>query len=88
MSDSIVYLVVSNGGGIDGRDHTDKGGKVLYASHYKESAEKKVTGWSHFEARVVDHTEICKKVVHKLDSLERMSMRIMGNKVLREVMDK
>ncbi len=47
-NDKIVYVLVTNGGGMDGRDHTDKGGKEI-ARNPKESEaakpEKLDTEW-------------------------------------------
>lgn len=44
MSDRIVYVVTSKPGGVDGRDHTAKGGpRIAFTS--KAEAEKKKTAW-------------------------------------------
>lgn len=84
MADTIVYLVKSKSGGIDGRDHTDRGGKILFASKNKEDAEARLNGWSELEPAVVDYVEVCKRAIAKLDPLECLAMRIFGTTLLRE----
>ena len=84
MSDSIMYLVKSKGGGMDGLDHTDKGGLILFASTNRGHAASKVGPWSKMEPVVVDLTQIARKVIAGLDPLECTAMRIVGHGILAE----
>jgi hypothetical protein len=74
MSDRIVYLVVSNGGGVDGRDHTDKGGKILHANLIRDVAERKVNSWSHLKPTVQDLDEILTNI--KPTPLEKLALNV------------
>jgi hypothetical protein len=72
--DSIVYLVKSLGGGIDGRDHTDKGGQILHATPDKDAAESLRNGWSCVEPTVQDLEVIAKRVLNNLNALETLAL--------------
>jgi hypothetical protein len=72
--DVIVYVVVTNPGGVDGRDPTDKGGVVRFASELKAEAEKKKNEWSKVEPRVINFDEAQAKALAKLDPLDRLVM--------------
>ena len=74
MSDKIVYLIVTNGGGMDGMDRADKGGKIMFATYNKAVAEKKVGPWSHIEPKVVDTLNTAEKALKKLDPLDILSI--------------
>jgi hypothetical protein len=73
MTDKIIYKVVTNGGGIDGRDSSDKGGTVKFASLVREEAEKKVDAWSTLKVDVIQNfEEEAKKALTLLDPVERL----------------
>jgi hypothetical protein len=76
MTDTIVYTVVSKGGGIDGLDHTDKGGKVMGAYLQRTDIPKKyrVEGWYEVKPEVIDLAAIAKRTVSKLDPVERLAL--------------
>lgn len=56
MTDKIVYLVVTEPGGVDGRDPSAKGG-VKYASFEKADAEKHLDAWSKLKVDVIEDVE-------------------------------
>jgi hypothetical protein len=64
--DQIVYLVLSNPGGIDGRDTSDKGGTIKFASFVKLEAENNTDKWSTVTPKIVNvetqRAETLKKV--------------------------
>jgi hypothetical protein len=70
MPDRIVYCVVTNAGGIDGLDRSDKGGHIKFASYVKSDAEAKADDWSHVEARVIDPEQVARDVRKKLNPVE------------------
>ena len=72
--DSIVYLVKSLGGGIDGRDHHDQGGMILHATDSKDRAESLRNGWSCVEATVQDLPKVARRAVKKLNALELLAL--------------
>lgn len=72
--DKIVYLIVSKGGGIDGMDHKDKGGKIVYASYEKNQGE--LNPWTERRADVVDVVEQRRKSLRKLDALDKLVLGI------------
>jgi hypothetical protein len=73
MTDKIIYKVVTNGGGIDGRDSSDKGGTVKFASLDRAEAEKKVDAWSTLKVDVIENfEEEAKKALANLDPVERL----------------
>lgn len=76
MTDTIIYRVVTNGGGIDGLDHTDKGGKVLWAGTDKNRIPSKynIKGWYTIESTVVDLKEEADKAVRSLDPIARLAL--------------
>lgn len=74
MSDRIVYLVVSEPGGVDGLDQTDKGGTVLLATYQKEAALscKGQDCRKRLEPTVVNVEEVRAEVMRKLTAIERL----------------
>lgn len=59
--------------GIDGRDASDKGGKVLFASFDKRQAESQVTGWSYLKPEILeDYEQKVRKVLDNLDPVTRL----------------
>jgi hypothetical protein len=74
MSDSIVYLNISIGGGMDGLDHTDKGGKIMSAHVDKTAANKAKTPWTTVEPTVQDLSEIANKIYDSLDPLQQLAL--------------
>lgn len=73
-ADIIVYCVVSKGGGIDGMDRSDKGGRIKSASFDKAEAEKACDAWSHVQARVVSPNAIAFAALGRLDAVERLCL--------------
>jgi len=78
MTDSIVYVVIRDGGGMDGMDHTDKGGEITFASSDRKGADDACDHWSKVDAQVHDLNKIAKKAYHKLDGLEQYALRQYG----------
>lgn len=75
MTDTIVYTLVSKGGGVDGRDHTDKGGHVTKAYLSREAAEKDPNlPWHDIKPEVVDLEAAAKKVIASLGPIERLAL--------------
>lgn len=75
MADTIVYTTVSNGGGVDGRDHTDKGGNVTGAYLDKQQAIKNPNSpWNTVVPIVVDLQETAKKVLERLSPVDRLAV--------------
>lgn len=75
MQEIIVYQLVSIGGGIDGTDHTDKGGKVLEAYKTRQEAEQsKVKPWCKIEPIVVDMQQAKKLAMFKLSALDKLAL--------------
>ena len=70
--DQIVYTLVSNGGGVDGKDHTDKGGKIIAASLCKNVDEKRLA-YNTLQKLVVNLDEVRAKALEKLDPIERLA---------------
>jgi hypothetical protein len=77
MLDEIVYIVYSKPGGVDGMDHTDKGGTIVRATTEKAAAEKFVGqchGWYEIKPEVHDLEEVAKATLAKLTKLEHLSL--------------
>lgn len=74
MADEIFYTVKSVGGGVDGRDPSDKGGKITSAFRTRPEAEKKKGSDSRFtvHAEVYDPVQVMKGLLTKLDGLQRL----------------
>jgi hypothetical protein len=74
--DKIVYLVVTKSGGIDGRDSSDPGGQIRYASFDKGRAKINVDAWSTLESRIIDVAEATETALAKLDPIDRLILGI------------
>lgn len=75
--DKIVYLVVTQPGGIDGRDHTAKGGDVALATFDKAEALAKIGNgsWYRLETKVVDVVAARREVLNRLSPLDRLLLK-------------
>lgn len=74
VEDRIVYIVTTAPGGQDGRDHTDKGGKLMLATYERTDAEK-FTGKDcryTLTPTVVDVVAARKAALAKLDLLDKL----------------
>ena len=71
--DRIVYTVVTTGGGVDGMDHTDKGGLIVLATFNKEEAVKRIGLDCRFKLvpTVVDMDDAIRSVRAKLTTYDR-----------------
>ena len=76
--DKIVYLVASNPGGVDGRDHTDKGGIIKFASFDKAKAESQLTGWHSLKKQVIDTMQVESEALAKLTEIENLVLGLKG----------
>lgn len=75
MTDIIVYTTVSKGGGIDGMDHTDKGGNVTGAYLDKQKAIQNPNApWNIVCPIVVDLDELATKTLTALGPVERLAI--------------
>lgn len=73
MTDRIVYIEMRNAGGVDGMDHTDKGGKILRAS-FKDTLTP--NPWTRI-ARVVVGVEAQRKnALSKLNPVDKLILGI------------
>lgn len=74
MGDRIVYLVTTTPGGEDGRDPTDKEGKILLATFQKDAAItfKGQDPNKHVKATVVDVSVVRQRVKDNLTAVERL----------------
>lgn len=70
--DQIVYCAVSQPGGVDGRDHSDKGGVIIRASASRESL--KIDAWTTLRTHVIKPAEIAENALSRLDPLERLCL--------------
>lgn len=76
MSDQIIYKVVSKSGGVDGRDPSEKGGKVLHAFFDRKEAENNLNGWTELKIDVIENVEkYTDELVKKLDPVERLLLQ-------------
>ena len=73
-NDRIIYTVVTAPGGVDGRDHTDLGGKVVAAYFEKQQAYERVGSNSNLGVKpeVVDVSALRKKILDNLEPIERL----------------
>lgn len=78
VMDKIIYTVVSAPGGCDGRDHNDKGGKVLLATFSKAQAEQKISRDSRYllEKSVMDTYEGRRAALAKLTLVDRLILNV------------
>ena len=77
LEDRVLYAVVTQPGGLDGMDRSDKGGMVKFASFNRAEAMKHVNGWSRLNPRAVSTQElarIAKDARAKLTSIEALCL--------------
>lgn len=73
MSDRIVYTLVTQGGGVDGRDSTDKGGKVTGAYFDRLQAERDGNKpWCDVVAIVIDDAKTKREALAKLSPVDKL----------------
>ena len=76
-SDKIVYTLVSNPGGVDGRDHLHKGGTIMMAAYDRATLEKsKAKPWCKIVAQVIDTEARKKSALYKLDPIDRLILGV------------
>lgn len=73
MTDRIAYVLITEPGGIDGRDHMDKGGKIMHAT-WEEP--KKKAPWCRLEKQVIEVEAAKKSALAKLDPIDRLVLGI------------
>lgn len=73
MTDRIMYLVISEPGGVDGLDNTDKGGAVVGAHFSKVDAERQKGNDSRLRLTptVIDDEVVRAQAMAKLTLVER-----------------
>ncbi|MBI6727452.1 hypothetical protein YA0089_27935 [Pseudomonas viridiflava] len=75
MSHVIVYTLISQGGGVDGRDHTAKGGDLVGA--YLDEAQAKNAKnapWCKMVPEAVDMAQAKLAALAKLNPLDRLAL--------------
>lgn len=73
QGDKIVYLLISNGGGIDGMDRNDKGGDIVAASFDFDDIDKHANKpWGHLVKRVVNIEDARKDALKKLTPVDKL----------------
>ena len=76
MSECIVYQLVTNPGGVDGLDHTAKGGKVIRAHFSKTGAEDDPCApWCKIEPVMIDPRKVLKTATEKLTPIELLVIK-------------
>ena len=70
--DKILYTLVTEGGGCDGMDFNDKGGKIVMASFSKNAVLKKKGQDTRYrlEKSVIDDEEVKGEALKKLSKVE------------------
>lgn len=77
--DRIIYKLVTKGGGIDGRDHADKGGKIIAASYNKADLQKnKNLPWCDIVPEVVEEEKAKREALAKLSPVDRLVLELKG----------
>lgn len=75
MAVQIIYTLVTNGGGVDGLDHTDKGGKVVGVFGFESVAKASPRApWCSVVPMMVDLDLVAKRAWEKLDPIERYAI--------------
>lgn len=74
MADTIVYLAISKGGGIDGMDGSP-GGNITAAHLTRVEAEKNPNlPWNDIKAEVFDLEKVAKEAWAKLNPVDRLAL--------------
>jgi hypothetical protein len=73
----LVYLVRTVGGGVDGRDPSDKP-CVTFASFDPDVAEGRCNAWSKTHVESLDIIETRKRAMDKLSPVERLVLGLTG----------
>lgn len=76
LPDRILYTVLTKGGGQDGRDHTDRGGKIMLATFDIDEAKKRVGQDGRFaiQKQIVNEDDV-KRALAKLDPIELLLVK-------------
>lgn len=71
MPECIVYQLITNPGGVDGVDHTAKGGSLLRAHFSRASALGDPSApWCKIEPVMIDPDKVLKTATDKLSPIE------------------
>lgn len=77
MTDRIVYLVVTQPGGVDGRDHSDKGGHIMHATFdSREAGQLTRQGHDTVKKEVVNTVQARRVALAKLSPLDKLILGI------------
>ena len=77
MKEVIVYTLVGNGGGIDGMDHTNKGGEIRAAYLTRDEAENdKRAPWCKINPIVLDLDKAKSHAKAKLDPIDKLALNL------------
>lgn len=79
----VLYLLVTKGGGVDGRDHTDKGGDVVGVFAFHETATKSPRApWCEIVPTAVDIDATARQAANRLTPVERFCLAMKREKYL------
>ncbi len=70
--DCIVYVKKTKAGGVDGKDHTDKGGLIVKASYKPLPSDHYYT----LEKRVIEVNKAKKEALAKLNPIDRLVLGV------------
>lgn len=74
--DRIVYKLISKGGGIDGRDHTDQGGQLRAAFWSKVEAQaSSLAPWCEVVPEIVNVEAAKRAALAKLNAIDLLVLR-------------
>lgn len=77
MADVIVYALVTKGGGVDGLDPSDRGGRTLAVHRTKTDAEKDNRApWCVIRAEVLDINAAKRAALLKLSPVDRFALGV------------
>ena len=75
--DKIIYTLVTKGGGVDGLDFTDTGGKTVLATFSKEEAENSSKKpWCDIVPVIVDVDKAKKDALAKLSPVDKLVLNL------------